>query len=533
MSSTGRNNPCSCGSGKKYKKCCLRYEEDRTHLGKLRWRISQALIHYTLDQVLIGMRNYEDRSFKEEPFLHATVCGFALQFCHPGTTEETPPISSCSLKQILDAVGDYAYTDPIGFDKEEEEQLLGSDDAVVPLRLFAKQFEMNIESRQHFAEGLHLFSLIPEYLKKTASKKCVIDVRDAFIQEFTVTPEVFMKVCLIAWFTASDHVALEFQSVWDRVRIVEDVSEEACYKLLLDHLSADKSKFMRVAEKLSSNNPKTAMCGISPLYSYPFVRPWDDGSPEGFEERITSPIPNLIAYKASEGVYYQLLSKHGENFTKTFGHIFEEFVGRLLLSAFGPDRVIPESEITGRSKKPDFLVIEGDTALVIECKALRYRRDLLTDSTPESLANAMDKVGGGLVQIQEFLDDNRETLFRGRRFKQFIPVVVTYGKTHMMQAPALQVPREKMLEKKNVQLREWHLLNVHELELLEPHLKAGEELSQVIKHISKRTFSEVYQEVSARTGKAFADSFLYSFVDDMFKTRNAITNVCKETKGER
>ncbi len=194
----------------------------------------------------------------------------------------------------------------------------------------------------------------------------------------------------------------------------------------------------------------------------------------------------------------------------------------------------PEREVwTGRSKKPDFLVIEGDTALVIECKALRYRRDLLTDSTPESLANAMDKVGGGLVQIQEFLDDNRETLFRGRRFKQFIPVVVTYGKTHMMQAPALQVPREKMLEKKNVQLREWHLLNVHELELLEPHLKAGEELSQVIKHISKRTFSEVYQEVSARTGKAFADSFLYSFVDDMFKTRNAINNVCKETKGER
>lgn len=28
MNNLGRNQPCHCGSGKKYKKCCLRKDED-------------------------------------------------------------------------------------------------------------------------------------------------------------------------------------------------------------------------------------------------------------------------------------------------------------------------------------------------------------------------------------------------------------------------------------------------------------------------------------------------------------------------
>jgi len=468
------------------------------------------------------MRTYQDRSFKDEPFLHSLVCEFALRFCQPGTLVETPPITFNALQKIIDAVSEYAYDDPIGFDKEEQKRLFEVADAVVPLRVFAKQSEMKVNPRQLFGEALHLFFLVPTYLQETNPSKCLFHVKNAFIQEFGVTPEVFIKVCLIAWFTANDYPAMEFKAIWNRVNVVENMSRETCDRLLFDHLSADKVKFLMTSERLSSSNTKTAMCGISPLYAYPFVRPWDGESSEGYRQRITAPVPDLIAYKASQGVYYQLLLKHGNNFTNAFGHIFEEFVGRLLCSSFGSDRVIRESEIHCKSKKPDFLVIEGDIALVIECKAMRYRMDLLTDSTPESLENAFNKVGKGLVQIQEFLDYNRETLFRGRKFKEFIPLVITYGETHMMMAPALQIPREKMLKKKNIQMSKWHVLNLHELELLEPHLRVGEDLSNVLQLISESTFTKAYQEVAARTGKTFADSFLYPFVHDMLKKRNLV-----------
>ena len=34
MAKTGRNDPCPCGSGKKYKKCCLRKDEERVLAGR-------------------------------------------------------------------------------------------------------------------------------------------------------------------------------------------------------------------------------------------------------------------------------------------------------------------------------------------------------------------------------------------------------------------------------------------------------------------------------------------------------------------
>lgn len=517
MEKIGRNDPCSCRSGKKYKKCCLHIEEDRSHLGMLRRRIRQTLIQHTLDQILIGMRSFEERSFKDEPFLHALVCEFALRFCQPGTSEDTPPIAFDVLRKITDAVSEYAYTDPIGFDKEEQKRLLEVEDAVVPLRFLAKQFEMKIEPHQHFGEALHLFSLIPEYLKETNPSKCIFDVKSAFIQEFGVTPEVYIKFCLIAWFSASDYTALEFQSIWDRVKHIEGLDENTSNMLLTDHLSANRGKFLETLERLSSMNPKTAMCGISPLFSYPFVRPWDDGSPDGYKTRITSPVPDLIAYKASHGVYYHLFSKYGIEFSNAFGYIFEEYVGRLLQSCFSSDRVIPESEITGGSKKPDFIVTDGDTAIVVECKAFRYTKELLTDSTPESLNNVLDKVRKALVQIQEFIEANKTCSFRGRTFKRFLPIIVTYGRMYMLRAPALRIPLEKMLRDNNIELSEWYMLDIHELELLEPHLSAGEDLSHIMESISDSTFQEAYQGVVARTGKSFGDSYLYPFVHEMLR----------------
>lgn len=49
MSDTGRNDPCPCGSGKKYKKCCLRAVEENEFEYRRHLQVEADLIHRLLD----------------------------------------------------------------------------------------------------------------------------------------------------------------------------------------------------------------------------------------------------------------------------------------------------------------------------------------------------------------------------------------------------------------------------------------------------------------------------------------------------
>ena len=43
MASTGRNDPCSCGSGRKFKQCCLR-QRDAEDAARIRLRTAEGLL---------------------------------------------------------------------------------------------------------------------------------------------------------------------------------------------------------------------------------------------------------------------------------------------------------------------------------------------------------------------------------------------------------------------------------------------------------------------------------------------------------
>lgn len=56
MAKTGRNEPCPCGSGKKYKKCCLRNKKPATveHVPTSTWDfVNRWLIHHKGKEVKI------------------------------------------------------------------------------------------------------------------------------------------------------------------------------------------------------------------------------------------------------------------------------------------------------------------------------------------------------------------------------------------------------------------------------------------------------------------------------------------------
>ncbi len=56
MAKTGRNEPCPCGSGKKYKKCCLKNKKPATveHVPTSTWDfVNRWLIHHKGKEVKI------------------------------------------------------------------------------------------------------------------------------------------------------------------------------------------------------------------------------------------------------------------------------------------------------------------------------------------------------------------------------------------------------------------------------------------------------------------------------------------------
>ncbi len=47
-------------------------------------------------------------------------------------------------------------------------------------------------------------------------------------------------------------------------------------------------------------------------------------------DRIIAPLPDLIPYRVSTGIYYEMFNEYREDFSRFFGHLFEAYVERLL-----------------------------------------------------------------------------------------------------------------------------------------------------------------------------------------------------------
>ena len=60
MGKIGRNDPCPCGSGKKYKQCCL-LKENISPVQKIRDEVKAAGYSEELSNVLVNLYNYMHR----------------------------------------------------------------------------------------------------------------------------------------------------------------------------------------------------------------------------------------------------------------------------------------------------------------------------------------------------------------------------------------------------------------------------------------------------------------------------------------
>jgi hypothetical protein len=232
----------------------------------------------------------------------------------------------------------------------------------------------------------------------------------------------------------------------------------------------------------------------------------------------------------SEGLYQQMFHRYREDFSRYFGHLFEAYVGEILEHSVPHLTLLSERDIQRtykNGKVPDWVIIDGDTAILIESKATGFLRKALATGDKVAIENSVGQVIVGLTQLHEFRNacekrvKGLEVLNTCSAFKL---LVVTFEPFYTING---DIFREKINEQISDELRDkgigiypWHVLPVDHLEKLQPHIAARVDLKGVLDRLEHQSFHEIWRELEEQTGRGYQDSFLYEMDIEIYRRLN-------------
>jgi hypothetical protein len=232
---------------------------------------------------------------------------------------------------------------------------------------------------------------------------------------------------------------------------------------VLGQLTATQEEFVADYERRKNADRRFAMYDFNPLVSYPVIRPFaSEQTPRLEEDALVAPLPDLILYRLSTGIYYQMFNSYKEDFSRYFGHLFGEYTGIVLRNSVPPSTLVSEDDIRKtypekKGKVPDWAVVDGTKAVLIECKSTRFNRRALATGDEDAVNKSLEQVIKGLKQMDE-------------------------------------------------------------LERLQPHLAAGIGLGATIDELSGATFNQVLGRLHEQTNLVYKDSFLYAKDEQLFRS---------------
>ena len=493
-------------------------------LDRLEGQISQIMQRIDLDSILLGLREISDEDVK--PFIKAGVALFAVRFSNPGSSRgPSREIKQGVLISLAGLVGKYLLTDPIVFDEKIERVFRNSNIIFPILRLVGSQFPFDVELYEEHAQALLLFEELPKKLK---GQKCIpdFDFEDSFKQVTGVSVIDFVDVGFVAWYAATEREGFTrkyFDNLRSRgVKLPDDKIIEA----VLRNLAADPKKMRDIFFRFRNGDKRFRMYDFNPLLMYPIIRPWrKKGEVPKRQDRMISPLPNLVAYRTTTGIFYQMFNEYKEDFSRYFGHLFQTYVGEVLKESVTSNSIFSENEIRktypkSSGKVPDWVIIEGNKAMLIECKATRFSRAALTTAFESDVNDSLKQVIKGFGQLHNF----REACIAqtpGLEFlhkcNEFYPIIVTYEPLYLINSASFRRYIDSLLDAKDIRNLPWLVLEVKQVEALQPHLSSGISFSDVVNDLYKKDYNEVLNELRAKTNKTFEDCFLYKKYEELFQ----------------
>ena len=458
-------------------------------------------------------------------FIAAVLASFAIRCSNPHR-QEGRTVSQADFKRLFDIAFAFVSADPITFDEQIEGEFKNSNPVFALLRIISSQFPFEKNYFGFIGQTLLLYDKLP---KEIDGNKGIpsFDFAYAFRNITGLSVRDFVNIGFVAW-TGSESTTTRglTRNYFEIARLHGmKLPDDDGVLQLMNCLSADPVRFRNRYEEMKQKDRRYRMYDFNPLFSYPIIRPWSGSHNRQMSmDRMVAPLPHLVAYRISTGIYYEMFNYYKEAFSSYFGHLFEAYVGQLLRGSVKPKSLIAEADVrltypTAKGKAPDWIVLDGSTAILIECKATRFSLAAQSTGAVEAVDNSLKQVVSGLKQLYEFmqaLTNKTRGLEHLNNFTVIHPLLVSFEPLFLINTELFRKHVNGLLETEGIPDFPWRIMSVKELESFQPHLEAGISFAHILSELKSERHNDVLAECKTMTNKTYKDCMLYKYDQEMY-----------------
>ena len=458
------------------------------------------------------------------PFIAAAISSFAIRFSNPHRGHKK---GALPLLEISDLVFKYLGSDPIAHDEEMAEEFRNSNPIFMLLRIAGSQFPFQVNTFATAGQSLLLYGELPKEIEAD-QKVPKFNFSEAFKKITGLPLDDFIYSGFVAWaaFSSGNNLGLT-REYFEKARLqgMRLPSDEGII-CMLNCISADPKRFREKYEEMKQKDRRFSVYDFNPLLTYPILRPWFNNVTKAMlSDRIIAPVPDLVAYRISTGIFYEMFNHYKTEFSDYFGHLFEAYAGRLLKASVGLQNLITKKSIrqtypTSAGKTPDFVIMDGSTVILVECKSTRFSLPALSTGAEESVNESLKQVLTGLKQLFQFkkaLQERRPGLERFYHCTAIKPLLITFEPLYMINSKFFRKHVDNLLRKDGIHDLAWQIMDIKELECFQSHFQAGESISSTLSALESAPYNQVLNELADRTGRTYKDSMLYKHDQEMYK----------------
>jgi hypothetical protein len=238
------------------------------------------------------------------------------------------------------------------------------------------------------------------------------DFHAEFLNHFSMSIDEYLT-CAFLFMT---YIMKQDKDIFSRAELIKYCEyatlgnfKESSFLLILKSISADRSRITLERQNFLPKDNKFNKYNVPLLKLYPILHLNDkyENEPPEFDLMI-SPLPYLIINRIHDIIYFKLKEKCGDKFTEWFGKkLLESYCRILIKNIFPNSELISEEDVrktypTKKGKAPDYIVTDGDTGILIECKAARVRRGLTESNDEEEFKKCFEPITKAVQQLDEF-----------------------------------------------------------------------------------------------------------------------------------
>jgi hypothetical protein len=456
-------------------------------LDEIESRLRSIIRNYPSDKLLLEIHNYSKKFLGTQiaqdhqflPQTAATLASFIVRWGNPFCGKSTYKFN---FNLLINLGNQYFGLDTTMDDMGGKNEQIPFEKIVHFLfRVAFSQFPFQKSLPYSLCRSLLFYEVAAQQANRRRS--CPkYDFESRFLTRTGVSLRDFLSVCSIAW-TASIGNTNGFTSGYfqkAREEGIEIPKEEIVLKAL-DAISADPRKYRDYADKMSHPNRNLRNYNFNPLLIYPIILPWS--KPGSHRDRMIAPVPHLILYRVSEGIFYELLTQDGTKFSGWFGSVYEEYIGLLIHASFPKAKIYSEDEIkeynnnyTG--KLVDWIVILPSRILLFECKIAGLSKTTIESNELNQVNDNLAPYFQGAEQLLKF----KESISKGSislpglsTSDLIVSTLITYRPFYFMNAPIGGEIVKMFVPEPSSFVKPDHLFTHEEIELMQPKLSKGDE----------------------------------------------------------